>query len=93
MTLYYYYGFKMSLDDVVIVMALHGFHLSHQTVYNWIQIFGVNVGNALRKRRYKHGGGRWHVDAAYLKIEGRWYYFYRAIDKQGHLIDAYYGQN
>ena len=89
MTLYYYYSFKMSLDDVVIVMALRGFHLSHQTVHNWNQIFGVNVGNALRKRRYKRGGDRWHVDATYLKIEGRWCYFYRAIDKQGHLIDVY----
>jgi len=89
MTLYYYYRFKMSLDDVVIVMALRGFHLSHQTVHNWVQLFGIDVGKTLRKRRYKRGGDRWHVDATYLKIEGRWCYFYRAIDKQGHLVDVY----
>ena len=32
---------------------------------------------------------QWHVDATYLKIESRWCYLYRAIDKQGDLIDVY----
>jgi len=89
MTLYYYYSFKMSLDDVVIIMALRGFHLSHQTVHNWIQTLGINVGIKLRKCRYKRCGAKWHVDPTYLKIEGRWCYFYRAIDKDGNLIDVY----
>jgi len=29
------------------------------------------------------------VDARYLKIEGHWCYFYRAIDKEGNLVDVY----
>jgi putative transposase len=27
------------------------------------------------------------VDATYLKVRGRWYYLYRAIDRHGALID------
>ncbi len=32
MTVYYYYRFKVSLDDVLELMLMRGFHLSHQTV-------------------------------------------------------------
>ena len=30
----------------------------------------------------------WHVDETYLKVHGRWVYLYRAIDRDGNLIDA-----
>ena len=49
------------------------------------------MGEALRKRR--HGTGRrsgqsWYVDETYLKVHGRWCYLYRAIDRDGNLIDT-----
>ncbi|PHQ82241.1 MAG: IS6 family transposase [Coxiella sp. (in: Bacteria)] len=87
--LHYYVRFKVSLDDVVELMAMRGFHLSHQTVHNWPHRFGPELGLKLRKRRYKNVSDKWHVDATYLRIEGRWCYFYRAIDKEGNLVDVY----
>ncbi len=33
----YYYRFKVSFDDVVQLMAMRGFYLSHQTVHKWVQ--------------------------------------------------------
>lgn len=89
MAVHYYFKFKTSLDDVVLLMAMRGFHLSHQTVWNWSQTFGVELGLKLRNQRYKTCGDQWHVDATYLRIEGRWCYFYRAIDKEGNLVDVY----
>ena len=50
-TVYYYYRFKVSLDDVVELMVTRGFHLSHQTVHNWVQIFGYDLGIKLRDCR------------------------------------------
>ena len=49
------------------------------------------MGEELRRRR--HGtrcgsGASWHVDETYLKVGGRWCYLYRAIDRDGNLIDA-----
>src|SRR5947207_8255120 len=85
----YYYLFKVSLDDVVKLMMMRGFHLSHQTIHNWVQTFGVDLGLKLRQRRYGNVGKKWHVDATYLRIEGRWCYLYRAIDKEGNLVDIY----
>jgi transposase-like protein len=87
--IHYYYRFKVSLDDVVELMAMRGFHLCHQTVHNWIQTFGVELGLKLRVRRKGKSGTKWHVDATYIKVEGEWCYFYRAIDKEGSLVDVY----
>src|SRR5213078_125374 len=67
----YYYLFKVSLDDVVKLMMMRGFHLSHQTIHNWVHTFGVDLGLKLRQRRQGQSGKKWHVDATYLRIEGR----------------------
>src|SRR6185503_1175907 len=31
---------------------------------------------------------QWHVDETYLKVRGRWCYLYRAIDRDGYLVDT-----
>ena len=49
------------------------------------------MGDALRKRRHgaRRGcGSSWYVDETYLKVRGRWVYLYRAVDRDGNLIDA-----
>src|SRR5665648_1056964 len=37
LAVHYYYSLRNSLDDVVELMAMRGFNLSHQTVHNWTQ--------------------------------------------------------
>ena len=49
------------------------------------------MGDQLRKRRHGWRRGfsaRWHVDETYLKVRDRWTHLYRAIDRDGNLIDA-----
>jgi len=95
MAVHYYYRFKVSLDDVVELMVMRNISLSHQRVHNWAQTFGVELGLNLRKRRKSKYGipsgaqAKWHADATYLCIKGHWYYLYRAIDKEGNLVDVY----
>ena len=89
LTVHYYYRFRNSLDDVVELMQMRGISLSHQTVHNWTQTFGVELGLKLRKRRHGKNGKKWHTDATYIRVEGRWCYLYRAIDKSGNLVDVY----
>ncbi|PHQ78665.1 MAG: IS6 family transposase [Coxiella sp. (in: Bacteria)] len=87
--LYLYYRFRNSLDDVVELMITRGVHLSHQTIYNWAHTFGVELAKKFQKMRYGETGLKWHADATYIRVEGRWCYLYRAIDKEGHLVDVY----
>jgi putative transposase len=49
------------------------------------------LGEALCKRRYGIGrssGQSWYAHETYLKVHGRWCYLYRAIDRDGNLIDT-----
>jgi transposase-like protein len=44
------------------------------------------MGNELRKRRrgtWAKSGASWYVDETYLKVQGKWVYPYRAIDRDG----------
>lgn len=55
----------------------------------WVQTFGVELSLKCREIRRGQCGLKWHVDATYIRVEGRWCYLYRAIDKAGNLVDVY----
>lgn len=88
-SVHYYFRFKVSLDDVVELMAMRRIFLSHQTVHNWVQTFGVELGLKCRSHRKGKSGKKGHVDATYVRIHGHWCYLYGAIDKEGDLVDVY----
>src|SRR4051794_5619100 len=49
------------------------------------------LADELRQRRRGRSGARgrhWHVDETYLRVGGRWAYLYRAIDRDGRLVDT-----
>ena len=33
-------------------------------------------------------GRRWYVDETYVNVKGKWSYLYRAIDREGNLVDS-----
>ena len=41
---------------------------------------------AFRKRK-KRVGTSWRMDETYLKVNEKWHYYYRAVDKNGYTID------
>ena len=45
-------------------------------------------GEELRRVRRGKVGRSWYVDETYLKVDGRWCYVYRAIDRSGALSGA-----
>jgi len=34
-------------------------------------------------------GGSWRRDETYIKVKGKWTYYYRAVDKQGNTVDFF----
>ena len=47
----------------------------------------------LRRRRRGKAGRSWYVDETYLKVQGRWCYLYRAIDRSGALVDVMFSEH
>jgi putative transposase len=83
--------FRLSLRELSELMLLRSFEISHQTIAEWEAKLSPVLGETLRKRRRgrrRPSGRSWYVDETYLEIRGRWHYLYRAVDRDGNLIDV-----
>jgi putative transposase len=58
------------------------------TVYLWVRRFRPLPGEATRRFR-RPFGGCWRVDETYCRLGGRWAYCYRAIARDGQVVDVY----
>src|ERR1700739_2686970 len=83
--------YRLILRDLSEIMLLRGFTISHETIRRWEAKLLPVMGEALRNRRRgleRHAGQSWYADETYLKVHGRWCYLYRAIDRDGNLVDT-----
>jgi len=63
-------------------------NISHETVRTWEARFAPLLTAHLRAKRRGQAGKSWYVDETYVKVKGRWQYLYRAIDRDGNLVDT-----
>jgi putative transposase len=80
--------YKLSLRDVAELCLERGFAFTHETVREWEARFAPLLAAQLRSKRRGLAGAKWHADETYIIVNGRWCYRYRAIDRDGNLIDA-----
>jgi transposase-like protein len=83
--------YRLTLRDLAEMFLVRGITFSHEAVRDWEAKLAPMLAGELRQRRRGRGGARgrhWHVDETYLKVRGRWAYLYRAIDRDGRLVDA-----
>jgi transposase-like protein len=88
----WYTSFKLSLMDLVIMMADRATRLTHTTILRWVQRYSPEFEK--RWSRYARPvGGSWRMDETYIKVGGRWVYLYRAVDKAGGTVDFFLSRN
>jgi transposase-like protein len=80
--------YKLSLRDLVEMVALRGLVFTHEAVREWEAKLAPHVTEGLRKARRGKVGRSWYTDETYLRVAGRWCYLYRAIDRNGNLVDV-----
>ena len=80
--------YKLRLRDLAEMFLERGFTFTHETVRDWETRFAPLLTDRLRAKRRGMIGAKWHVDETYIRVDGRWCYLYRAIDREGNLVDA-----
>jgi len=79
---------KRRLRDLAELFLERGFVCTHAAVREWAARFAPLLAAQRRAKRRGMAGTTWHADATYLRVDGRWCSLYRAIDRDGTLVDA-----
>jgi putative transposase len=80
--------YKLSLRDLAEMFLQRGFVFTHEAVRDWEARFAPLMADQLRIKRRGQAGTSWHVDETYVSVHGKWCYLYRAIDRDGNLVDS-----
>ncbi|GHO63701.1 hypothetical protein KSC_025930 [Ktedonobacter sp. SOSP1-52] len=67
-------------------MAERGVMLTYETIRQWCLTFGQQYANEVKRSRPRTGD-KWHLDEAFLKINGKTHYVWRAVDQYGNILD------
>lgn len=82
-----YHWFTLSFRDIEDIFAYRGIQVSYELIRHWCLKFGKLYA---RKLKNKHGikSYRWFLDEVFIKIRGKLYYLWRAIDQDGEVVDV-----
>src|SRR5258707_12347138 len=82
----WYCKYGISYRDVVEMMQERGVEVDPSTIMRLVHRYATELEKRVRwYRGYRTAS--WRVDETYVKVGGRWKYLFRAVDKQGRLID------
>ena len=77
--------YKLSLRDLTKMYLERGFVFTYETVRDWEMRFAPILAEHMRTKQPRTS---WYVDETCVKGNGKWCYLYRALDRDGNLIDS-----
>src|SRR6516225_1272210 len=80
--------YKLSLRDLAEMFLIRGIVFSHEAVRDWEAKLTPALAEELRRHRKGKVGRSWYTDEMYIRVHGDWKYLYRAIDRDGALVDV-----
>jgi putative transposase len=83
------FRYRLSLRDLGEMFLQRGIVFTHEAVRSRETKLTILLTEALRKKRRGAIGASWYADETYVKVHGQWHYPYRAIDKDGQLVDVH----
>ena len=81
-----YHRFCLSFREVEKLLAERGVTVTYETVWQWCLKFGPAYARRLKKRQGRLGDA-WHLDEAFITMQGTQHYLWRAVDQDGDTID------
>jgi len=88
-----YVRFPLSLRQVEDLLHERGIDICHETVRAWWNRFGPIFAANIRRKRpasiRSHIQWRWHLDEVFVRIKGKVYYLWRAVDHEGEVLEVF----
>ena len=81
-----YYTFPLSFRDIQQMMLYRGISVTYESIRKWCLKFAQSYANQIRRKRPK-AADKWHLDEVVIKIKGKQFYLWRAVDKNGQVLD------
>jgi len=82
-----YDRYPLSLRMVEEMLGARGITVSYETIRQWGLKFGRDIANSLRRRAPRRGD-KSHLDEVVLTIGGKHHYLWRAVDRDGFVLDV-----
>ena len=83
-----YYRFNFSHRDIEDLLAERGISVTYESIRLWCNKFGSKYAARLR-RKHQGFGDTFFIDEVFIKIDGKQYYLWRAVDQDGEVIDVF----
>jgi putative transposase len=83
---FFYMRYGVSYRDLEELMEERGVDVDHATLNRWVVKFSPMIA-ANAQARKRPTAISWRMDETYIKVKGRWTYYYRAVDNKGQTLD------
>ena len=85
----YYVRYPLSLRQVEDILHERGIDVCHETIRYWWNKFGAKFAKDIKKKAPSSPSNwRWHIDEVFVKINGELHYLWRAVEKEGTILDC-----
>ncbi len=81
-----YHRFTLSFRNVEEILVSRGVDVTYESVRQWCLRFGAEYTKRIRGR-VGRPGDTWHLDEVFIRIKGKQYYLWRAVDQDGDVLD------
>ena len=78
----WYLAYPLSYRQLAELMQERGVSVDHSTINRWVVQYSPELEAAFHRRK-RPVWLSWRMDETSIKVKGRWYYLYRAVDKTG----------
>ena len=76
----------VSYRDFEEIMAERGVKVDHATLRRWVVKFSPLIAANAQSRK-RATANSWRMDETYIRVQDKWTYLYRAVDRDGETLD------